>query len=241
MTDDRPGQMSAYLDYLPAVFREDAGADGPNVLGRFLLAFEKVLTGLGDVDEPGLEEKLEGITDPVSGAVRLGGVQRYFDPGPSLPDEQRAPREFLDWLARWVGLSLRADLDELRQRDFIARAASLYRLRGTRHGLEEVIRIHTRLGATIDEMNTPFQLGVHSTVGVDTILDGGGPHFFKVLVRLSAPDPEERRKLQEIVSAIIDLEKPAHTHYRLEVETPTFQIGIHSTVGVDTLLGPPRV
>ena len=43
--------------------------------------------------------------------------------------------------------------------------------------------------------------------------------------------------MQEVVTAIIDMEKPAHTFYVLDVVTPIFQIGVHSTIGVDTLLG----
>lgn len=238
MDDQQPGQSSRYLDYLPAIYQQDTPADRPNFLGRFLLAFEKVLTGLGDLEEPGLEEILDGIIDPISGALRLAGVHRYFEPGPHLPDHERAPSEFLEWLAGWVALSLRADLDELRQRDFIARAVSLYRLRGTKQGLEEFVRIYTRLGVTIDEMDTSFRLGVHSTIGVDTLLDGGGPHFFRVLIRVPTPDPEQIRQHREVSTAIIDLEKPAHTHYVLDVETPTLQLGVRSTIGVNTLLGP---
>jgi phage tail-like protein len=236
--DGSPAQTSRYLDYLPAIYQQDAQVGQPNLLGRCLLAFEQVLTGLGEVEEPGLEEILDGVFDPVSGLLRMAGVHRYFDPGPNLPDYERAPAEFMEWLAGWVALTLRADLDELRQRDFIARAVSLYHLRGTKQGLEEFVRIYTRLGVTVDELNTPFQLGVHSTVGRDTLLDGGAPHFFRVLIRLPAPDPEQIRQHRQVATAIIAVEKPAHTHYQLDVETPTMQIGVHMTVGVDTLLGP---
>lgn len=246
MADDnaRPGQTSSYLEYLPALFQQEAEVGQPNFLGRFLLAFEQILTGLGDVDEPGLEEILDGIVNPNNpDEFLLAGVQRYFDPGPELPEPLRAPPEFLAWLAGWVALTLRADLDELRQRDFIARAVSLYRLRGTKQGLEEAIRIYTRLGVTINELNTSFQVGVHSTIGVDTLLGGGGPHYFRVLIRVPTPEPELLRQYRQVVTDIIDMEKPAHTYYnrldKLDVETPTFQIGVHSTIGVDTLLGPP--
>jgi phage tail-like protein len=235
--DSRTGQSSSYLTYLPAVLQQDVQADQPNTLGRFLLAFEQVLTGLGDPAEPGLEEVLDGIIDPVSGERLLGGLERYFDPGPDLQPAERAPAEFLDWLAGWVGLTLRADLDELRRRDFIARAVALYRLRGTRRGLEEVVRIYTRLGVTINELNTPFQIGVHSTLGEDTLLDGGPPHFFRVLARLPTTDPAEISAQRQVITAILDQEKPAHTYYALDVETPVLQIGVHSTAGVDTLLG----
>jgi hypothetical protein len=36
---------------------------------------------------------------------------------------------------------------------------------------------------------------------------------------------------------IIDREKPAHTYYRLEVVMPFMQIGVHSTLGKDTVVG----
>lgn len=246
--DEHPGQASGYLDYLPAVYQQDAGPGQPNFLGRYLLAFEQVLTGLGDAIAPGIEEILDGIADPGSGKGRRGAFQRYFSPWPYLPKGERtedsnsgdfqAPAEFLAWLAGWVALALRGDMDEERQRDFIARAVSLYRLRGTRQALEEFVRIHTRLGVTVNELHTPFQLGVHSTIGVDTVLDGGAPYFFRVLIRVPVTDPEQIRQYREIATAIIEMEKPAHTCYELDVETPMLQIGVHSTIGVDTLLGP---
>lgn len=220
-------RVSSYLEHLPAIFQQDADEQGVNFIGRFLLAFEMILSGLGDPDHPGLEEIIDRL-------------HTYFDPGGGKPlgDPNQAPAQFLEWLASWVALTLRADLDERRRRDFIARAVPLYRLRGTKQGLEEYVSIYTRLAATINEMNTPFQIGAHSTIGVDTLLDGGGPHFFRVLIRLPTPDPGQVRYHREVVTAIVDMEKPAHTYYALDVETPTLQIGDHSTVGVDTLLGP---
>jgi phage tail-like protein len=203
MTNDK--EVSNYLDYLPAIFRQDA------FLGRFLLAFEEILSDL---------EK------------QLDGIHHYYDP-------EQTPVEFLEWLSGWVALSLRADLNDDQRRDFIAKAVPLYRLRGTKQGLETLIQIYTALPPAIHEFNRPFQIGVHSTIGVDTVLDGGAPHFFKVTIRLAKPDPGERKRKQEVVTAIIDMEKPAHTFYVLDVVTPIFQIGEHSTIGVDTLLSPP--
>lgn len=241
-TNPGPGETSGYLAYLPAIFQEAAQSDQPNRLGRFLLAFEQILSGLGEVDAPGLEEVLDGIRGD-NDDDRRAGLQRYFDPGWVLQDSAdaikrlRAPAEFLTWLAGWVAVGLRADLDELRQRDLIARAVTLYRGRGSRRGLEEMIRIYTRLSPTIDEQRTRMQLGVHSTIGRDTMLDGGPPHYFKVTIRLPAPDPEERARMAQLVNDIIALEKPAHTHFSLQIVTPAFTIGKYSTIGVDTLIG----
>lgn len=247
----RPGQMSSLLAELPALFQEGSEIDQPNFFGRFLLAFERILLGLGEsetelpvttsterISEPGLEEILGGIRDPATDTIRLAGLQRYFAPGPHLAAAERAPTEFLAWLAGWVALTLREDWDELRQRELIAKAVQLYKWRGTKRGMEEFLRIYTRLGVRIDELNTAFQLGVHATVGEDTLLDGGAPFFFKVNILLPTPDPALIRQQREIATAIIDLQKPAHTHYQLTVETPVFQLGVHSQIGIDTLLDP---
>lgn len=217
-------RVSSLLDSLPAVLQEDRAGREPNFLGRFLLGFEELLLGLGDPDEPGLEET-------------IAHLYRYFEPGATLADGERAPKEFLQWLAGWVALTLREDWDDLRQRDLIAKAVPLYRLRGTRRGVEEFLRIYTRLGVEIDELAEAFQVGVHSTVGVDTVLDGGAPFFFRVRVLLPSPDPEEIKEQRTVAHAIVDLQKPAHTYYALTVKTPTFQIGVYSTVGIDTLVG----
>ena len=115
--EQQPGQQlaSSYLDYLPAIFRQDPFA------GQFLLAFETVLSGAGG--RPGLE-------------TTIGRIADYFDPVTTEAD-------FLPWLAGWVTLSLRADWDEQTQRSFIQQIVSLYRLRGTRAGLLRMLALYT--------------------------------------------------------------------------------------------------
>ena len=220
-------QVSSLLEMLPAVLQEDREAGEPDFLGRFLLGFESLLLGLGEADESkwGLEEK-------------IAAIYRYFEPGAKLePGELAAPPEFLQWLAGWVALTLREDWDVSRQRDLIAQAAQLYRLRGTRRGVQAFLEIYTRLGVTIEEFDFAFQLDVRSTVGKDTLLDGGAPFFFHVDLLLPKPSAEESKAQLPVAYAIVDLQKPAHTFYTLNVVTPTLQVNVHSTVGVDTLVG----
>ncbi len=54
-------QQSSYLENLPAVFQQDEGEGDVTFIGRFLLAFEMILSGLGDPDLPGLEEKIDQV------------------------------------------------------------------------------------------------------------------------------------------------------------------------------------
>jgi phage tail-like protein len=221
MTIDQ-NRVSSLLDSLPAVFQDDRNGGAPNFLGRFLLGFEQILLGVGDATLPGLEET-------------IARLYSYFEPGAALADGERAPKTFLQWLAGWVALTLREDWDELRQRDLIANAVPLYRMRGTKRGIEEFVRIYSRLGVDIDELTTAFQVGVHSTIGTDTMLDGGPPFYFHVHVVW--PQAATREAQRAVISAVLDLQKPAHTRYTLDVDTPTFRINVNSTVGIDTLLG----
>jgi phage tail-like protein len=213
-----PKAASSYLQNLPAIFSEDP------FLGRFLLAFEQVLTGLpgvaGSEPEPplGLEEIITAIST-------------LFDP-------KETREEFLPWLAGWVALGLRADWTEGQKRDFLANIVPLYRRRGTKENLAELLRIYTGLSPVITGVaETDFQIGVNSTIGEDAQIGGSAPHFFRVGVTMPNPDPATLQRQRQIANALIELQKPAHTDYELEIVFDTMQIGDRSTIGVDTLLG----
>ncbi len=226
--NNRPGQASSLLDSLPAIFQDGSLPGQPNFLGRFLLAFERILLGLGEVSEESEEPGL-GLEDKIS------KLDRYFDP-------DNTPSEFLPWLAGWVALTLREDWKEEEKRRFIGRIVPLYQQRGTRFGLEELLRTYTGLpgeNVRVYELTQPLQVGVTSTVGVDTAIGSGPPHYFVVKMSLPVSTAIDRSRQEQIARAIIEQEKPAHIYYDLIVEFPTIQVGVTSTVGKDTLIGTP--
>jgi len=132
--------QSSYLDYLPAIFRQDPFA------GQFLLAFETVLSGT--TGTAGLETVISTLS-------------RYFDP-------ETTGKDFLPWLAGWVALTLRADWDEATKRDFIAKIVPLYRLRGTPDGMQQMLNLYT--GENVEIFDTfdalPFFFEVRLTLSV---------------------------------------------------------------------------
>jgi phage tail-like protein len=214
---------SRLLNYLPPVYQND-------FLGQFLLAFDDILLGFGNPDFQGLEEV-------------IANTASFFDPqNPHLNEE------FLAWLASWTAFSLRADLSPTQQRDFIARIIPLYQRRGTKENLIELLKIFTIGNPRIREAAEGMQIGERSTVGEDTYLGSDlPPHFFEITISLPTIDPNQLGRQIEIARALIELEKPAHTFYTLNITPgfPTLQIGYfedgiqkgHSTVGVDTILG----
>ncbi|MGK7884136.1 MAG: phage tail protein [Crocosphaera sp.] len=136
---------SKLLDYLPEIYGQDA------FLGQFLLAFEKILLGdkndITIVDSEGKEKTIVGLEQ------KIANLPSYFDP-------KATPADFLPWLASWTALSLRADLDELQQRDFIANIVPRYRKRGTKENVQELLKIFIKGTPTITETsNVEFQIG----------------------------------------------------------------------------------
>ena len=204
---------SRYLRYLPAIYQTKV--DTPSFLGQFLKAFEKVLSGIDD-----------GVKVNIDGQI-VDGIERILDNIHDKFDPDVTDENFLPWLAGWVALSLKegdrwsnervAELE--RERELITKIVPLYLKRGTKEGLEGYLKIY--LGGKIqkiqiiDEKN-PFQIGVNSTVGKDTIIDGLPFYFFVVKVSLPTTDIQERREIEKSIREIIDSEKPAHTSYQLK-------------------------
>ena len=186
MNDDNV--VSSYLAYLPAIFQQD------RLLGRFLLAFEALLTS----DDPARSH-----LGAANLATIIEGLANYFDPQSTAP-------EFLPWLANWVALTLRADWEEGIRRDFIQHIVPLYRLRGTLAGLQRMLELYTHEEVSITD----------SADDGSALPD----HFFQVRIKLNEPDLVRFRQKQQIARAIIDQEKPAHTFYALQVAIPTMRL-----------------
>ncbi len=204
---------SKYLRYLPSIYHSSA------FLGSFLKAYEKILSGIDD------EYEIEGIEE------KLNNIHNYLD-----PDE--TPVEFLQWLAGWVALTLKEGegWTEEKKRKLVSQIVPLYQKRGTREGMEEYLKIYVGEGVRIIEEQAPFQVGIHSKVGIDTIIGGLPPYFFVVDIMLPVPDPRAMVEKQRAIGELIDIEKPAHTYYKMSIKIPTMQVGKYSRVGVDTLL-----
>ncbi len=110
----------SYLDYLPSVYREDPA--NRDFLESFLAIFESLF----------FETDFE-----------IDHLGRYLDAAGTPP-------EFLEWLGVWVAASQgrgdqgdRKKVPEAKQREFISRAVPLYRERGTREGLKNLIFLYT--------------------------------------------------------------------------------------------------
>jgi hypothetical protein len=238
MANDNSNEPGSLLQSLPGIYQQDP------FLGRFLAAFEKILLGRDDsrsipslnpspgqlnlspghrhgqsLDFRGLEETIAAIATLFIPFV--DECLRVDKAGKVIAHDACTRDEFLSWLAQWAALSMRADLPELKQREFIANAISRYSKRGTLENLEALLKTFSVSTPIIEENATPQPQGSSE---VEKQMPPGSTHFFRVKVNLGSPDPELISHNRDIADTLIKFEKPAHTHYELEILFNTMQI-----------------
>lgn len=189
MRDHRTGKYSVFI---PSIFKEEK--EDSSFMERYLKIFEHILT-----EEEGIKE---------SDVNRFEVLQTLFHPGLIKED-------FLIFLGRWMGITLKDDWDIETKREIIARIIPLYRIRGTKRGLEEYIKICTGYSVEIIEEIKTLQIGITSHVGKDTILGGLPPHYF--IVNVIIPESVDIQAKRLILKELIDQEKPLHTRYSLNI------------------------
>ncbi len=239
----RPTQ---FRDYLPEVFRSGE-VDGVSVLSRFLRAFETAFEEL--------QAEMEGKAD-----LAGGGIADLFSPDTTPPPEfSHRPRpgpgdfDFLNYLAGWLAVPLRADKPLDWNRQFLDAAIRLAAQRGTLPGIDAMLRAW--LKGDLLETNPPlvtvtdllpaqmdataaFQLGVTSTLGVETVL-GDSPPFLFVADLVADPQvtalytPVGLDTVQRAARFMLDSEKPAHTYYQLRLRAGTMQLAAPGATSVD--------
>ena len=223
------------LEYLPAIYQEPDAPGQPNYLPALLEPFEEIL--LGSEEKPRAHGKSRPSQERKS-ANTVEGLHKKINRLHELFDPWEAPEEFLPWLASWAALSLRPTLRSERKRTLIANIIPLYRIRGTRSYLEQLLALCVDAPTSVSEAEIPaLQLGTHSTVGKDMYIGGGSPHYFRVTLVASDLSPLEVQTQRQLAYEVVELAKPAHTGYEFQVISPEMQVGVHSTVGQDTVLG----
>jgi phage tail-like protein len=110
----------------------------------------------------------------------------YLDPG-------TAPLDFLPWLANWYMILYDSTWSEAQRRTLLKEAHQIYARRGTRWALSRVLEIYLGQKPEISEFTNEKE-----------------PFTFTVNLSVS-----KEKVNQELVEAMIDSSKPAHTTYRL--------------------------
>jgi phage tail-like protein len=261
---DNKQTTSSYLKYLPAIFHEDPFLGSFLLAFEQVLTGRTEVKESDPKPRKGLEEisaKIANLFSPLE-------TQKIFDDLGELLDvtgnggfPENKEKEFLQWLGSWTALSLRADWTSKQQRDLLANIVPLYQRRGTKENLVDLLRIYAGEESkpkVTEPPDAPFQISHYLKIGTNTRIPcevsnsqglqigdntrrfgGATPHFFQVEITLRQPERELLKRQSEIVSALVDLQKPAHTHYELIIHSETIQIGNRqrSIINENMLLG----
>lgn len=143
-----------------------------------------------------------GLDDVVAPILSvLDCLDTYFRP--SL-----APLDFTQWLGGWVGAETEGDEPEPLLRAAVAAAAYLHRIRGTRRGLSEAVRLAFGVEPEITESGDASW----NARPLGPFPGDPRPHLH-VHLRLPAPTTADRHRLDTLVSAA----RPAHMPYTVQV------------------------
>ena len=208
----------SYLRYLPAVYQEDAGS--MDFLERFLSLFETFLWSK--------EEEIAQITG-------------YFD-------VKATPGEFISWLGTWVVAIFDESWSEEKRRIFLQRAVELYKKRGTREGLEDLIELYTENKPIIvgnlqlykRDATGNFTLRCEENEKMKNTFEKlfGEPTPYRFCVLLK-PGQEGIESQLKTIKRLIELEKPAHTNAGVVVLQPWIYLDMHTYLEINTYLSKP--
>ncbi|MFE9768351.1 phage tail protein [Streptomyces sp. NPDC005808] len=143
-----------------------------------------------------------GLDDVVAPILNsLDCLDSYFTPA-------LAPLDFTRWLGDWVGAETDGTEPEARLRAAVAAAAHLHRIRGTRRGLSEAVRL--AFGVTPEITESGAADWNARPLGP---VPGERRPRLHVTLRLPAPMPADEHRLDSLVAAA----RPAHMPYTVKV------------------------
>lgn len=197
----------AFIDYLPQVYR---GADSVNsFLARFLSVFQSPYVDLED----------------------------DIDQMPARCDPAVAPPEFLQWLADCMAVTDQHLWSQDRLRVFLQQAVRLYRIKGTREALRQVIELYTGQTPLIIEQFEPASCQVWRRDGATLRrLYGGSRHTVTVLMPEAQGGADEYAKLWKIIEAF----RPVDAICNLVFLHNEILLGQHCYLGMNSRIGGSR-
>lgn len=144
--------VRGYLRFLPAIYQGDGPVESREITRVRDTALQRWGGGLPEE----AHRVIELDEDPIRRFLFLfqhmmTTVTDRIDRIVDLTDPMRCEPRFLPWLASWVGFELDEALPIQQQRELVRRAIRLYRTRGTRMGIEEMVRVLTSAPVRVRE------------------------------------------------------------------------------------------
>ena len=181
-------------------------------------------------DEDGFMDRYLGVFQSIYEDLydEIAGMPRVFD-------RESTNREYLDWLAEWIGMRDSFAWPDDKLKSLIKEGLSLFKRRGTRQGIIDLLTLCTGEKPYIVEHHqiTEFRKNREQTELMRKLY-GNRPDFFTVLMKEELIDTPWKK---ETVTRLVDYFKPAHMDWQLIVIKPYTFVGEYTYLGVNTVLG----
>ena len=190
----------SWIDHLPAIYRTGDGET--HFLERYLGIFQTFY------------EELD---------YEIANIANRFDP-------ECAEAEFLEWLASWLNIRDTKIWSEEQMRKLLMRAVSLYRRRGTKESLSEMIELYTGEKPFIIEGSDVGELADRAEFkDLMSSLYGADPSTVTVLVQPGHDTEVIKRIAMEMLPVTAELNL-------IELD-PYISLGKHAYLGVNSGIG----
>ena len=234
--------VRGYLRYLPAIFQ----GEGPVSTQQLTRTRDTALQrwGSGLPEQQGVDVVVD--EDPLRRFMfifqhMMTTVTQRIDHIVDLTDPMECDPKFLPWLASWVNFELDGSLPIHQQRELVRRAIRLFRTRGTRLGIEEMVRVLTSAPVRIRELQKPGAavLGKSAIVGGRTVVerfqrgeppaaflmepaDRKATSFFTLMLepreRFQARFGERAAQVLRRIVHVVSQERPTHVAFTVEFD-----------------------
>jgi phage tail-like protein len=144
-------------------------------------------------------EALDEVLAPIW--LALDCYEAYLDP-------MLAPLDFVELLAGWVGFPLDRNWSPAQTRRLVAHAVELYRRRGTRRGIEELVRAYTGVVPVVEDSG-----GTVASEDPGGAAPGSAEPAVRVLVELPEQTAADLTRLTRLIAANV----PAHVRVSVEI------------------------
>ncbi|WP_432666834.1 phage tail protein [Wukongibacter baidiensis] len=195
---------TSYLRYLPEIYQANINED--DFLERYLSILESFYMEI--------EEKIDYVSN-------------YFD-------IDNSPPRFLRWLCEWIGMDTYLPWDEKKLRRLIKRSHYIYKKRGTKKAIEEVLKIFLEVDPIIIENFKVHDMDENNELKKLIVrLYGIDPYSYTVLIQ-----PKKDLTQEEIqwIDRILENESPAYCKYNFIILKPWIFLDKHNYLGINSCI-----
>lgn len=190
----------SWIQYLPGVYQEHLKED--TFLERYLGIFQS-------------------LYDDLEWKIRSSAG--YLEP-------EAVSYEFLGWLASWLDIDNTNVWQEQKLRQFLKQGMELFKKRGTRPGLIQIVELYTGEKPFVVEYYQTEQFPLER-------LYGNNPNVMLLLLKESCiPSETEYHGLASVIEDV----KPAHMEVKIIALKPCILLDNYSYVGINSMIGDYR-